>query len=195
MYSTDTPITHEHRGMLLTLARDSIREGFETGRALTVEPAQWPEVLQRNGASFVTLKRPDDSLRGCIGTLEARQPLVTDVAEHAHAAAFRDPRFQPLAAHELEEVHLELSILSRPEPLPVASEAELLAALQPGEDGLILEDGVHRGTFLPAVWESLPEPVDFVRQLKRKAGLPSDYWSPSLTIKRYRTESFGEDER
>ena len=92
-------------------------------------------------------------------------------------------------------VHLELSVLSRPEPLPVASEAELLAALQPGEDGLILEDGVHRGTFLPAVWESLPAPGDFVRQLKRKAGLPSDYWSPSLTIKRYRTESFGEDER
>ena len=181
--------------MLLTLARDSIRQGFETGRPLAVDPAQWPEALQREGASFVTLKRPDGSLRGCIGTLEARQPLVTDVAEHAHAAAFRDPRFQPLAADELDEVHLELSVLSRPEPLPVASEAELLAALQPGEDGLILEDGVHRGTFLPAVWESLPEPVDFVRQLKRKAGLPSDYWSPSLTIKRYRTESFGEDER
>ncbi|PAU80414.1 AMMECR1 domain-containing protein [Halovibrio salipaludis] len=195
MSSTDSAMTPEYRSMLLTLARDSIRQGFETGRPLPVNPAQWPEGLQREGASFVTLKRPDGSLRGCIGTLEARQPLVTDVAEHAHAAAFRDPRFQPLAAHELEEVHLELSILSRPEPLPVASEAELLAALQPGEDGLILEDGVHRGTFLPAVWESLPEPVDFVRQLKRKAGLPSDYWSPSLTIKRYRTESFGEDER
>lgn len=181
--------------MLLILARDSVREGFESGRPLTVDPAQWPEVLQREGASFVTLKRPDGSLRGCIGTLQARQPLVTDVAEHAHAAAFRDPRFQPLAAHELDEVHLELSILSRPEPLPVASEAELLAALQPGEDGLILEDGAHRGTFLPAVWESLPEPVDFVRELKRKAGLPPDHWSPSMTIRRYRTESFGEDER
>ncbi|MGM0434371.1 MAG: AmmeMemoRadiSam system protein A [Pseudomonadota bacterium] len=188
-------MTPEHRSMLLTLARDSIREGFETGRPLAVDPAQWPEALQREGASFVTLKRPDGSLRGCIGTLEARQPLVTDVAEHAHAAAFRDPRFQPLASHELAEVHLALSILSRPEPLPVASEAELLATIEPGEDGLILEDGAHRGTFLPAVWESLPEPEDFVRQLKRKAGLPPDHWSSTLTVRRYRTESFDEDER
>lgn len=180
--------------MLLSLARDSIREGLENSRAVAVEPHQWPGVLQHQGASFVTLKRRDGSLRGCIGTLEARQPLVADIAEHAYAAAFRDPRFPPLTARELEAVTVELSILSTPEPLTVTSEAELLATLEPGKDGLILEDGVHRATFLPSVWESLPEPRDFVRELKGKAGLPAEYWSPTLTAKRYRTQSFSEHE-
>ena len=194
MSSTETSITPEHRQMLLTLARDSIREGLDSGHALAVDPQQWPEVLQRNGASFVTLNRRDGSLRGCIGTLQAHQPLVADVAEHAHAAAFRDPRFPALAADELDKVVVELSILSTPQVLPVTSEAELLANIEPGRDGLILEEGAHRGTFLPTVWESLPQPSDFVRQLKRKAGLPPDYWSPTLTIRRYRTQSFAEHE-
>ncbi|XOZ34467.1 AmmeMemoRadiSam system protein A [Halomonadaceae bacterium KBTZ08] len=194
MFSTDTQLAAEHQRMLLKLARDSIREGIENGRTGAVDPLQWPEELQRHGASFVTLKRRDGSLRGCIGTLEARQPLVADVAEHAYAAAFRDPRFPPLTAQELDAVTVELSILSIPEPLAVTSEAELLATVQPGEDGLILEERGHRGTFLPSVWESLPEPRDFVRELKGKAGLPADYWSPTLTVKRYRTQCFSEHE-
>ena len=192
--SSTEPLTTEHRRQLLTLARDSIREGLEHGRPLAVTVADWPEPLQAESASFVSLHRADGSLRGCIGTLQARQPLVADVAEHAYAAAFRDPRFPPLAPGELETITLELSVLSTPEPLPVNSEEELLATLQPGRDGLILEDGIHGSTFLPAVWASLPDPEDFVRELKRKAGLPLDHWSPTLTVKRYRTESFSEGE-
>lgn len=193
MSSTEA-LTAAHRRMLLELARDSIREGLTNGHALTVTVADWPEPLQAEGASFASLHRVDGSLRGCIGTLQARQPLVVDVAEHAWAAAFRDPRFPPLAPEEFEAITVELSVLSTTEPLPVSSEAELLTTVQPGKDGLILEDGPHRGTFLPAVWESLPDPEDFVRELKRKAGLPVDHWSPTLVVKRYRTESFSERE-
>lgn len=178
--------------MLLSLARESIREGLESGHPTAVETDLWPAPLQARGASFVSLHRADGSLRGCIGTLQRRQSLVADVAEHAYAAAFRDPRFPPLTPGELAPITIELSVLSEPEPLPVSSEAELLASVQPGEDGLILEDGAHRGTFLPAVWASLPEPEDFVRELKRKAGLPPDYWSDTLNVRRYRTESFDE---
>ncbi|MGM0449645.1 MAG: AmmeMemoRadiSam system protein A [Pseudomonadota bacterium] len=192
--SSTEPLTAGHRRQLLELARNSVREGLMNGHALAVTVADWPEPLQAEGASFVSLHRADGSLRGCIGTLQARQPLVVDVADHAWAAAFRDPRFPPLASGEFDSITIDLSILSTPEPLPVASEPELLATIQPGEDGLVLEDGPHRGTFLPAVWDSLPDPEDFIRELKRKAGLPADHWSPSLMVKRYRTESFSERE-
>lgn len=190
--SSTEELTAAHRRILLELARDSIREGLANGHALAVTVAEWPEPLQAEGASFVSLHRTDGSLRGCIGTLQACRPLVADVAEHAWAAAFRDPRFPPLTPEEFEAITVELSVLSTPEPLPVASEIELLASLQPDQDGLILEDGPHRGTFLPAVWDSLPDPGDFFRELKRKAGLPADHWSPTLEVKRYRTESFSE---
>jgi len=111
------------------------------------------------------------------------------VVENARAAAFYDPRFPPLERRELGGLDIHLSVLTPSEPLPAASEAELLAALAPGEDGLILEEGPRRSTFLPQVWESLPEPRDFLRQLKRKAGLPPDHWSPDLRFRRYRVET------
>lgn len=194
MSSTES-LSADERRQLLELARTSIREGLESGRARPVTPSEWPDALQQNRASFVTLHNPDHSLRGCIGSIEAYQPLVRDVSEHAYAAAFRDPRFPPLRKAELDGVTLDISVLSVPEPMEVASEADLLNRLTPGEDGLILEDGPHRGTFLPAVWSSLPEPEIFLRELKRKADLGPDYWSPTLRVKRYRTESFGEEPR
>jgi len=119
---------------------------------------------------------------------------VLDVAENAFAAAFRDPRFPPLTEPELADLSIEISVLSPSEPLTFGSEEELLQMIEPGRDGLILEAGNARGTFLPTVWESLPQPRDFLRHLKQKAGLHPDHWSDGIRISRYRTESFSEQE-
>ncbi|MEJ2465438.1 MAG: AmmeMemoRadiSam system protein A [Candidatus Thiodiazotropha sp.] len=177
------------RQTLLTLARRSIRHGLDTGTALRVEPNEFEAPLRALRASFVTLNR-QGMLRGCIGHLEATLPLVEDVAENAFAAAFRDPRFTPLSAPEFDDLELHISVLTPAEPLSCESEADLLKQMRPFKDGLILAQGHRQGTFLPSVWEQLPEPEDFLRHLKRKAGLPDDYWSPSLEIFRYETESF-----
>lgn len=184
-------LSAEHRRLLVDLARESIAYGLQEGRALKVDPASYPEPLRRPAASFVTL-RYEGRLRGCIGALEAYQPLVADVAEHAYAAAFRDPRFPPLSAAELAGLTLDISILSPAEELAFADEQDLLRQLRPGVDGLILQEGARRVTFLPSVWESLPRPQEFLRELKVKAGLPPDYWSPTLRVFRYRTEHIGD---
>lgn len=152
--------------------------------------ARYPAALRRPAATFVTLKRTGE-LRGCIGGLTAKQALVLDVAENAAAAALRDPRFYPLTFDELVGLHIHISVLSALAPLTFSSEAELLAQLRPGVDGLLLEVGAtYRGTFLPSVWDTLRDPADFLVQLKRKAGLPGDYWSAELRVSRYTTESF-----
>ncbi len=177
------------RERLLQLTAASIAHGLAYGRSLPVNPADYPARLREPGAAFVTLHL-HGRLRGCIGSLEAYRPLVEDVAENAFAAAFRDPRFPPVTQAEFPHLDIEVSVLSPPEPLPVRSEAELLTKIRPGVDGLILEEGMRRGTFLPAVWESLPDPRSFVSQLKLKAGLPLDYWSDTLRVYRYHTEAF-----
>lgn len=192
MSSLTERLPSRERAILLAVARDSILAGLDAGEPLAVVPEHYPEPLRPHRASFVTLEL-EGRLRGCIGTLEACRPLVADVAEHAWAAAFRDPRFTPLRRTEYPLLQLHLSILSPSEPLCFASEAELLARLRPGVDGLILSLGRHRGTFLPAVWEQLPDPADFWKHLKLKAGLPADYWSDQVRVERYTTESFGED--
>lgn len=117
---------------------------------------------------------------------------MLDVAENAFASAFRDPRFPPLAHFELADLIIEISVLGPSQPLSFTSEEELLRIIEPGRDGLILEDGTARGTFLPTVWESLPHPRDFLRHLKQKAGLGPDHWSEQIRVRRYRTESFSE---
>lgn len=178
------------RNQLLQVASDSIRHGLGHGRPMSVHAADYPEELQPLRASFVTLHRHGE-LRGCIGILEAMRPLVDDVAYHAWAAAFEDPRFAPLAEWELEGLDIHISILSPPEPLVFHSEEELLQQLRPGIDGLILRDCGRRGTFLPSVWDSLPNPRDFWSHLRLKAGLPPDWWSDTLRVERYTTESFG----
>ena len=175
------------RQTLLDLARGSIEEGL-SDRKLSIELSDYPAVLQEQGASFVTLNM-NDNLRGCIGTLEAYQSLAIDVVEHAYAAAFRDPRFSSLTRAEFVELEIHISVLGKPESVFFSSEEDLVEKLRPGTDGLILEEGSFRGTFLPAVWESLPDPRLFLAQLKRKAGLPADYWSDTIAIKRYTTES------
>jgi AmmeMemoRadiSam system protein A len=179
------------RRALLDLARASIRHGLAQHRPLAVDPGDCPAALREPRAAFVTLNR-GGRLRGCIGHLEACQPLARDVAENAYSAAFCDPRFPPLGADEVADLEVHISVLSPPEAVPVASEAELLARIRPGIDGLILADDGHRGTFLPAVWESLPRPQDFLRHLRVKAGLPPDYWSETLRVSRYTAEAFGD---
>jgi len=176
------------RQALLRVARQSIQHGFEAGAPLPVDPKQFSPRLREPGACFVTLKR-SGHLRGCVGSLEATRPLVEDVAYNAFASAFRDSRFHPLTREEAADLEIHLAILTPPEPLPCRSEADLLAVLQPGIDGLILQDGPYRATFLPAVWESLSEPERFLAELKRKAGLRPDHWSDSIRFQRYRTQS------
>lgn len=150
-----------------------------------------PRALTEPGAAFVTLQR-DGRLRGCIGSLEAHRPLAEDVIANARAAALEDPRFPPLEPGELPGLHVEVSVLSAPAPFPFSDEADLLARLRPGVDGLILEAGpVNRGTFLPAVWQSLPDPRDFLTELRRKAGLPGDYPLTKTRLSRYTTHAFG----
>jgi AmmeMemoRadiSam system protein A len=178
----------EQRRFLLDLARDSIRFGVRNGKPIPVELSGLPAELTVQRATFVTLES-NGVLRGCIGCLVAIRPLAADIAENAYAAAFRDPRFPPVTAAEVEELDIHLSLLTPAQPMTFLSEADLIGQLQPDVDGLILEDGPRRGTFLPSVWESLPDPSDFLRHLKRKAGLPADYWSDTLKISRYRTET------
>jgi AmmeMemoRadiSam system protein A len=185
------PLDPSQRRALLTLARRSIEHGLYEGQPIPVDPCDYAARLAEEGAAFVTL-HTKGALRGCIGHLQAVQPLVVDVAENAFAAAFRDPRFPPLTQAELSDLDMEISVLTPSEPLSFDSEEQLLQMIQPGLDGLILEEGTARGTFLPTVWNSLPQPGDFLRHLKQKAGLRPDHWSDTIRISRYRTESFSE---
>ena len=193
MPSANSNLSAEDRATLLRVARRSIEHGLHKSRALAVNAKDYPWSLRPLRASFVTLAIAE-RLRGCIGTLEARLPLVSDVAVHAYGAAFSDPRFLPLKRNELSRLRIHISVLSPPEPLRFQSQDELLAQLRPGVDGLVLSYRRHRGTFLPVVWESLPEPLSFLTHLKAKAGLAPDFWSHEIEVERYTTESFGEDE-
>ena len=166
--------------VLLAIARATIAR--ELGRtAPALEDAGW---LREPGACFITL-RQDERLRGCIGTLRAHRPLIDDVKANAIGAAFRDPRFQPLALPELEQTRLELSLLSALESVRFENEEHALSQLRPGIDGIVFEYGHHQSTFLPQVWEELPEASEFLANLKHKAGLPPDFWRPEVKLTRY----------
>ena len=175
--------------LLLALAREEV-ERVLGGRVSSPQrsSASW---LRSPAATFVTIKERG-ALRGCIGSLEARRPLIDDLRANARAAAFEDPRFPPVGLDELPELRFEVSLLSPPEPLPVATEEELLARLRPGIDGLVLSRGRYRGTFLPQVWEDLPDPRDFVRHLKAKAGLPPVGWPEGMAVSRYTVKKWSE---
>lgn len=184
--------TEEQRQILLGLAAASIESGLEHNKPLQIDPADCPDWLAEKCATFVTLKSAG-MLRGCIGTLHAHTSLCEDVTGNAWAAASRDPRFRPVTATELSGLAVEISILGIPEKITFDSEHDLASQLRPGIDGLILTDRAATGTFLPAVWESCPEPGSFLQHLKLKAGLEADYWSDTIEASRYTTESFGAD--
>ena len=170
---------------LIRIARASIAHTLATGTELAIDAAAFPPALREPRATFVTLRRRDGALCGCIGELEPTRALVASVADRARAAAFLDPRFPPLRADELDAIEIQVSVLGRMEPIAARSEAELLAALRPHVDGLFIEDRGRRATFLPAVWSSLADPRDFLRELCRKAGIADDGWPPTLRAARY----------
>lgn len=184
-------LSASERALLLQIARKSVHSGVDSSVSLKLSLQDVPQALRIERAVFVTLNHRG-RLRGCIGSLEARQALASAVAESAHGAAFRDSRFAPLQAYELDDISIEISILYGMEPLPVSSRDELLAALQPERDGLLLQEGQRRATFLPQVWRQLPDPDVFLDQLLTKAGLPIGYWSQSLTSFRYQTLAISE---
>jgi len=180
--------TDDRGRLLLTLAREALEEAFSLRAMRTGELEPW---LEEEAATFVTLRRAG-KLRGCIGTLTPRRSLFEDVRKNARVAAFDDPRFPALTVGELEEIDIEVSLLSPVEPIDFDGEEDLLACLRPGVDGLVLEHGFHRGTFLPQVWDQLPEPRDFLRGLKRKAGLEKDFWAEDVRVSRYTVEEWEE---
>lgn len=151
------------------------------------------EWLEEPGATFVTLTL-QGQLRGCIGSLEAYRPLIEDLQHNAAASAFRDPRFPPLTREEFAEVAIEVSLLGKPEPIRFSSEEDALAQLTPGRDGVIIEYGTQRATYLPQVWAQLTDPHEFIAHLKQKAGLPTGFWSDGIRLLRYTVQKWREGE-
>jgi AmmeMemoRadiSam system protein A len=179
----------EQQAQLLNIAYASIEHGLQRGAPLLPGLERVHATLAAQRASFVSLHRHGE-LRGCIGSLQASKPLAEDVAYSAFQAAFRDPRFPPLSQLEFATLDIEVSVLSPLEKLTVVDERELLAAIEPGVDGLVLEDTHRRATFLPVVWQSLPSPTAFLEHLKEKGGWPHDYWASDMRVYRYHTETF-----
>jgi AmmeMemoRadiSam system protein A len=174
---------------LLARARNAIVATLDGAACQLPEPAH-PR-LAEPGATFVTLTQ-NGVLRGCIGSLEARRVLDQDIRENARAAAFRDSRFPQLRCDELPHTRVEVSLLTAAEPMQFINEDDALRQLCPGVDGIIFEAGRRRSTFLPQVWETLPEPRQFLAQLKIKAGLPADFWDNTVRLSRYRVDKWKE---
>lgn len=185
------PYTDNEQHQLLQIARESIHTGLETGRPHSVDLNALTKNLQARRATFVTLHM-ENELRGCIGTIMAEQALATDTAQRAFSAAFQDYRFSPVQGYELDLLEISVSVLSPPEPMEFENESDLLSEIQPGVDGLIIEEDYNKGVFLPSVWESLPDKQHFLDHLKRKAGLPMNYWSDNIKVSRFYTEYFSE---
>lgn len=177
----------EEKDIILNIAKQSIANTLQHKPLPSSDLNLYPDKLQEKRACFVTLLI-DKQLRGCIGSLVAQSPLILDIIRNAVNAAFNDPRFPAVNNDDFKKLEIEVSILSTPETMHFNSEQELLNQIKPGIDGLILSDQGHRGTFLPSVWEQLPDPKLFLSHLKNKAGLPADYWSNTIKIERYKTE-------
>lgn len=184
-------LSEDDRQILLTLARESIRVRLLFDRDLQIDETVFSHALQQPACSFVTLKIKQ-TLRGCIGSTEASRPLVVDVVHHAASAALDDPRFPPLSLQEEALVSIEISVLTEATPLLFSSEDELLAQLEPGIDGLTIESGTQRATFLPSVWTTLPDKQQFLDHLKSKAGLEPELSAEKLKAWHYQTVCFRE---
>jgi uncharacterized protein len=175
---------------LLIRARNAIAGEYR----IAPQPEPDHPSLHEPGATFVTLTQ-QGTLRGCIGSLEARRSLADDVRANARFAAFHDPRFPPLTEEELARTRVEVSLLTPAVPLIFSDEADAIRQMQPGIDGMIFECYGRRGTFLPQVWESLPEPRDYFTHLKQKAGFSPDFWSPDVKLYRYEVQKWKEPEK
>ncbi len=177
---------HRRRGrVLVAIAREALAR---PGQAIA--SIAWPEEWLRTvAASFVTL-RDRGELHGCIGTVDAHRALGDDVAHNAFAAAYRDARFEPVTADVRERLDVEVSVLSARVPLPAPSETALAEQLRPGVDGVVIEFQGRSATFLPQVWDHLPDPLDFLAELRMKARLPARFWHPELRVSRYTVEKY-----
>lgn len=185
-------LTAEEKQFLLHLAREAMEHAVRGRKLPPLDVNSLPPHLRENGASFVTLTIQSE-LRGCIGALEAYQPLAEDVREHAIASALEDPRFHPVVESELNRIQLEVSRLTAPQLLEYSSSEDLLLKLNPHVDGVILKDGHRRATFLPQVWEKIPNPENFLDQLCAKMGAPKNLWrSAKLQVYVYQVEEFDE---
>ena len=181
------------RQYLLKLARETIVQRLRKEEPPPLDPDTLPESLSQDGACFVTLTKRG-ALRGGIGTLEPRRLLVEDVRANAAAAAFSDPRFPAVSVEELDDLQIELSVLSAPQPLSYDGPDDLIAKLRPGVDGVVIESGWNRATFLPQVWEKLPDPHEFLGHLCRKAFLDTDaYRKPGIKVSVYQVKKFEEE--
>ena len=185
-------LSADEQAHLLDIARQSIVRGLDSGAALRLEVTRLEARLRVDSAVFITLTLAG-ALRGCIGSLQPSAPLAQAVASAAFNAAFRDPRFAPVQADEIEKLQVEVSVLSSMELIAVDTRQALLDDLQPGVDGLLLEDQGHRATFLPQVWEKMSTADEFVGQLMLKAGLAAGYWSSTIRCYRYHSLSFQEN--
>jgi AmmeMemoRadiSam system protein A len=186
-------LTLEEQKILLRLARESMERGVRGEALPSLDLASLPVPLREEGSSFITLTSAGE-LRGCIGALEPYRPLAEDVREHAVAAALYDPRFPPVRAEELREIQIEISRLTRPVPLEYKDADDLISKLRPQIDGVVLREGpYHRSTFLPQVWERIPDRAEFLNNLCYKMGLEPDVWRREhFEVLTYQVEEFRE---
>lgn len=187
--SVSTMLEASERCRLVHLARRSIGSGSDSCSPRPLPQEDWPAALLSLRATFVTLKVAGE-LRGCCGNVEPKRPLAEDVWHNAWVSAYADPRFWPVSAVEITSLEITVSVLTPLEPIAARNDDELLAALEPGVDGLVLRCNNSGATFLPAVWDSVPNSREFLAQLKAKAGWPPGYWPPGMTALRYRTQTF-----
>ncbi|MFZ5922265.1 MAG: AmmeMemoRadiSam system protein A [Chloroflexota bacterium] len=193
MTTPEDSLTPEEKDTLLRLARQAMEYAVRGQPLPDLDLPSLTPRLRANGAAFVTLTTAGGDLRGCIGALEAYQPLAEDVREHAVAAALNDFRFPPVQPEELERIEIEVSRLTAPRPLVYETPEELLAGLRPGVDGVVLRDGIRRATFLPQVWEKVPDPAAFLEHLCLKMGASPSLWrQKQLEVLTYQVEEFHE---
>jgi uncharacterized protein len=189
---TNPSLSNEEKQLLIKLARQSIVLAVGHQQLPVLNLNEYSPLLREPGAAFITLTENGD-LRGCIGALEPYQPLIEDVREHAVAAALEDYRFPPVRPEEVKELEIEVSRLTLPQPLEYQTGQDLIKKLHPAVDGVILRDGMRRATFLPQVWEKIPDPADFLSQLCLKMGAPHDLWQrKKLQVFTYQVEEFHE---
>jgi AmmeMemoRadiSam system protein A len=187
-------LTLDEKKVLLAVAREAIVSATQNQKLPEIDLDRYSLILKENGASFVTLHtKSSGKLRGCIGSLEAYQPLIKDVQVHAVAAALEDNRFPPVSLHEVEDLHIEISRLTAPIKLHYSNMEELPALLKSGVNGVIIKDGIWRATFLPQVWQQLPDPEIFLDHLCSKMGANPKLWRTKiLDVFTYEVEDFHE---
>ena len=178
-----------HCKQLFSIVKKSINCGLDNNLRLNINPEDFESFFREKRATFVTLHL-NGELRGCIGSLCAHKSLIEELSSNAYSAAFRDSRFSSLKESEFDQLHYHISILTQPTPILFTSEKDLIDQLRPNIDGLVLKEGMNSGTFLPSVWEQLPDRETFLQHLKQKAGLSQSYWSDRITIDRYEVDSF-----